>query len=137
MDKTCDRLIRELHVFIAAWLKGTVAKTAQSFQAFEKELDDDFVIIHPRAVVQDKSAIVSDLWHAHGAQSEDFDIEIFHINTRFVSTRLCIMTYEEHQTGAKASVRLSTVVFRRPNGEEPFRWFHLHETWCAGAGQNP
>jgi len=130
MEIDCRNLIKELHVFIESWLKGTVEKSKQEFQYFEDEFDDDFIIIHPSGEIQAKMDILSDFWGAYGAQSENFKIEIRNIKTRIESKDICLMNYEEWQTGTENSIRISTVIFRKSKKSNKNVWLHLHETWC-------
>jgi hypothetical protein len=132
MEIECRKNIRELHVFIESWLKGTVEKSKQEFQYFENELDEDFVIIHPGGELQTKSEIISDFWDAYGAQSEKFIIEIRNIKIRFESKDICIMNYEEWQTSVEKTARISTVIFRKSLNSNKNNWLHLHETWYPG-----
>jgi len=129
MEIECRKNIKELHVFIESWLKGAVEKSKQEFQYFEDALDEDFIIIHPSSKLQTKLDIISDFWSAYGVQSENFTIEIRNIKVRFESENICIINYEEWQTGAEKSARISTVTFRKPVNSNKSNWLHLHETW--------
>jgi len=129
MEIECRNNISELHVFIESWLKGLVEKTKQEFQYFEDELDEDFIIIHPTGELQKKREIISDFWSAYGVQSNNFKIEIKNIKIRSESENICIMNYEEWQTGAENSARISTVIFRKSSKNNKNCWLHLHETW--------
>lgn len=130
MERECRKNITELHVFIESWLKGAVEKTKQEFRYFEDSLDEEFIIIHPTGVLQDKLDIIGDFWSAYGVQSEDFSIEIRNTQVRFESENMCILTYEEWQTGVEKTARISTVVFRKSINSNTNSWLHLHETWC-------
>ncbi len=129
MEMECHRNINALHGFIERWLKGSIEKTRRDYQYFSDALDEDFIIIHPSGEQQDRPGIVNDLWHAHGTKSENFTIEIREVQFRSASENICIMTYEEWQTGAEVSVRISTVVFQKSEHSGKYGWLHLHETW--------
>lgn len=129
MDIECRNNIKELHVFIESWLKGTTERTKQEFQYFEDELDEEFIIIHPSGELQQKREITSDFWSAYGVQSNNFKIEIKNIKIRSESENICIMNYEEWQTGTEKSARISTVIFRKSSEHKKNLWLHLHETW--------
>jgi len=130
MEIECRKKIKELHVFIESWLKGTVEKSRQKFKYFEDELDNDFIIIHPSGELQTKLDITSDFWNAYGVQSKNFIIEIRNIKMISESKEICIMNYEEWQISVEKSVRISTVIFRKSQNNN--NWLHLHETWCPG-----
>lgn len=134
MEVECRNKIEELHRFIESWLMGSVKKSKQVFKCFDDELDTEFVIIHPSSQSQNKSEISNDLWGAHGVQNKDFSIEIRNIRLRCVIENICIMNYEEWQSGVEKSVRISTVVFRKFKGNDKIYWFHLHETWRSENG---
>lgn len=130
MEIECCKNIKELHVFIESWLKGAAEKSKQEFQYFEDALAEDFIIIHPSGELQTKLDIISDFWSAYGVQSENFTIEIRNIKVRFESENICIINYEEWQTGVEKSARISTVVFKKSINSNKNNWLHLHETWC-------
>ena len=129
MEKECQKNIVELHIFIEYWLKGLVEKTRQEFQYIDDALDKNFVIIHPSGEIQTKTDIIDDLWEAYGVQLESFAISIRDIKVRSLSENICIMNYEEWQTGVKKSMRISTVIFRKSLINNKSYWLHLHETW--------
>jgi len=129
MEAECRKNIFELHVFIEGWLKGAIKKTRMAFQYFADTLDESFVIIHPSAERQTKAEISNGLWDAHGSQPENFSIEIRDVQVRFSAESICVMNYEEWQTGDEKSVRVSTVIFRKSENNGKCGWFHLQETW--------
>jgi hypothetical protein len=129
MEAECHQNIEELHLFIEAWLIGSVEKSKQKFQYFDDALDENFVIIHPNGKLQTKPEITHDFWHAYGSQPEHFAIEIRNITVRSASENFCVMTYEEWQTSTEQSARISSVVFRKSEDNNKIYWFHLHETW--------
>jgi len=129
MEIECRKKIKEMHVFIESWLKGSVEISTQEFQYFEDELDEDFVIIHPSGELQTKLDITSDFWNSYGVQSKNFIIEIQNIKMRFESKDICIMNYEEWQTNEEKSARISTVIFNKSQNINKSNWLHLHETW--------
>ncbi|GBE08196.1 hypothetical protein BMS3Bbin11_01456 [bacterium BMS3Bbin11] len=132
METECRRNIKELHVFIESWLKGLVEKSRLEFQYFEDALDKDFIIIHPSGKLQTKPDITSDLWEVYGVRPKSFTITIRDIKIRSISENICILNYEEWQTGVEELARISTVIFRKPANSSKNYWFHLHETWVPG-----
>lgn len=131
MEITCSRKIKELHVFIESWLKGSVEKNKMVFKYFEDELNNDFIIIQPNGKPQTKENIISGFWEAYGVRSTEFKIEIRNINNRLITDNICILTYEEWQIGEEKSGRLSTAVFKKPLNSNHYYWFHLHENWIT------
>ena len=132
MEVECRKNIEQLHVFIESWLQGSVEKSRLEFQNFEAALDKDFVIVHPGGELQTRPDIIRDFWQAHGVQSTSFTIAIRNISVRFVSGDICVMNYEEWQTGGEETARISTVIFRKSTVDNKISWLHLHETWCQG-----
>lgn len=129
METECRKNIFELHVFIERWLKGLIKKNRMAFQYFADALDEKFVIIHPSAERQTKTEISNGLWSAHGSHPENFSIEIRDIQVRFSAENICVMNYEEWQTGDEKSVRVSTAIFHKSENNDKCGWFHLQETW--------
>jgi len=129
MEIECRRKIIELHIFIESWLKGSIERTKLEFQYFENALDKDFIIIHPDGKLQSKLEIIDVFREAYGVQPDSFSIEIRNIKLRSIADNICIMNYEEWQTGVEKSARLSTVIFRKPVNSGKIYWLHLHETW--------
>jgi len=129
MEIECRKNIHDLHVFIERWLRGSLEKSRLKFQYFADALDEDFVIIHPDGECQIKSEIVNGLWDAHGAESENFTIEIRDTQFCVAAKNICVLTYEEWQAGTEESVRISTVVFKKSEHNSKCCWLHLHETW--------
>ncbi len=132
METECRKNIKQLHVFIESWLKGSVDRSRRQFQYFEDALDKDFIIVHPSGELQTKPEISSDFWKAHGVQTGSFSITIRDIKVRFVSGDICVMNYEEWQTGVEKTARISTVILRKSTIDDKIYWLHLHETWCPG-----
>jgi hypothetical protein len=130
MEIECREKIKDLHVFIESWLKGSVEKTKLEFRNFEDVLDEDFIIIHPSGKLQNKLEIIHNFWNAYGVHRNDFTIEIRNIKIRSESQNICIMNYEEWQNGVEKSRRISTVIFRKAVNSNKIYWLHLHETWC-------
>ncbi len=129
MEIECHRKIIDLHIFIESWLKGAIERAKLEFQYFENALDKDFTIIHPDGKLQSKLEIIDVFWKAYGVHPDSFAIEIQNIKVRYLSNNICIMNYEEWQTGVEKTGRLSTVIFRKTVNSDKIYWLHLHETW--------
>jgi len=129
MEIECQNNIIVLHEFIESWLKGTVDKSKQIFQYFEDALDSNFVIVNPGGDLQLKEQVTKNLWSAYGTQSESFNINIKNITIRFMSDSVCLLNYEEHQTGTEVTTRISSVLFKKSKNTNNYHWLHLHETW--------
>ena len=79
MDVACGREVTDLHVFLQAWLAGTVPRDAATFARFEDVIGDDFLIISPLDTITDRTALLSEFEASHGLlapQAADFRIWI-------------------------------------------------------------
>lgn len=131
MEAECRKHIVDLHRFIESWMKGEIEKSREKFGYFENELDEHFVIIHPSGRSQSKLEMINDFWGAHGVQAQKFKIEIRSVKLRRSVENMCILNYEEWQTGSEIAARISTVIFKKSRESHKFKWMHLHETWCV------
>ena len=127
LEENCAAEVRELHAFIQAWMRGSLPRTTKSFERFTDSLADTFVIVHPSGRYDDKTSISEKVFGAHGANPDDFTIEIHDIRVRLAEPPWCLLTYEEHQSDTgNNSARLSSVLFRQTG--DRIEWMHLHET---------
>jgi hypothetical protein len=129
MIDICRSEIVQLHIFIEGWLNGTLDKIHDVFERFEGAFDEDFLIVHPSGQAQIKSEILADIWEAHGKRPKPFAITIKNVTLRTCAGPLCLVTYEEWQSGDTETTRLSSVLFKKQAGGDQIRWLHLHETF--------
>ncbi len=79
MDATCGREVTDLHIFLQAWLAGTVPRDAATFSRFEDVIGDGFLIISPLGTITDRTALLPEFEASHGVlapQAADFRIWI-------------------------------------------------------------
>ncbi len=137
MDVACGREVTDLHVFLQAWLAGTVPRDAATFVRFEGVIGDGFLIISPLGTITERAALLSEFEASHGVlagQATDFRIWIENYRcVRTMGDRALVIYEEWHSLGDDTSARLTTALFERhrtsPNG---VTWAHVHETWLPG-----
>lgn len=126
--------IRRLHRFFVAWFSGSCPRSLQAFQEqFGDNLAPDFEMVQPNGERLDRTAILSGIESAYGA-NPDFRIEIR--KTRLVGREgsLLAVSYEESQKGAKNTdpadnARSALGILRlREAGNPRFLWLQLQET---------
>lgn len=125
--------IEEMHAFISAWFRGSVANDASLYEAqFARRLDPALVNIQPSGQVLTRADLLDGIRAGYGG-NPDFFIEIEDATLRWADAGLALVTYVEFQRGARNTVpsdnrRISTVLFRdTPGGAAPV-WLHIHET---------
>lgn len=133
MSEHLRREIEQVHSFIAAWFRGEIPRDDAIFDAgLAARMDPAMVNIQPSGKVLSYTDLVDGIRTSHGS-NPDFQIEISDVALQFVDGDLALVTYVEHQRGAKNTVpadnrRVSSVLFRgRHAGEDPL-WLHIHET---------
>lgn len=95
-------------------------------------LGDEFVLVSPRGVIDEREELLDSIRDAHGKRS-GFEIEIEDVQVRHQFGDVIVATYQEWQeSSADTTGRLSTVVFRREGSK--LRWLHVHETWLPDQG---
>ncbi len=137
MDVVCGREVTDLHVFLQAWLAGTVPRDSATFARFEDVIGDDFLIISPLGIITDRAALLPEFEASHGVlapQSADFRIWIENYRcVRDMGDRALVVYEEWHGLGDTASARLTTALFERhPATQNGVTWAHVHETWLPG-----
>ena len=137
MDVACGREVTDLHVFLQAWLAGTVPRDAATFARFEDVIGDDFLIISPLGTITDRTALLSEFEASHGLlapQAADFRIWIENCRcVRSLGDRALVLSEEWHSLGGATSARLTTALFERhPDTPNGVNWAHVHETWLPG-----
>ena len=132
-----DRLrheIEDVHGFIAAWFRGDVARDDALFETgLAGRLAAEFVNIQPSGRLLSRADLVEGVRAGFG-QSPEFQITISDVVLRFAADKLALVTYVEHQSGARNSApqnsRISSVWFHVVADGRPV-WLHIHETGCA------
>lgn len=125
--------IEDVHAFIAAWFRGDVARDDALYDA---ELADrvapDLINIQPSGQVLTRTDLVEGIRKGYGTNPA-FEIRISDFVLRFKDNDRALVTYVEHQSGAKNSTaenrRISSVWFAISPEGAPM-WLHIHETGC-------
>lgn len=133
-EKRCHQEVVALHTMIEEWLAGKRRNTDEAFRRFSAAMADDFEIISPSGIRQDREAIVASFRRAHDARGNAFAITIKNIRTRLLAPPLAMLTYEEWQSvDGMITARLSSVLLRDdPVAPGGVAWVHLQETWLPG-----
>ncbi|MGF1465744.1 MAG: DUF4440 domain-containing protein [Sandaracinaceae bacterium] len=132
LDARCLQEVVSLHAFFERWFRGELQGEA-ALARVDRALAEDFTMVSPRGLRDDKESMLSVLRRAQGCRTRTFRITIEGMEVLTVSPPLCILTYEEHQQEAgKGTARITTAAFREtssnPAGVE---WVRVHETWAA------
>ena len=134
----CHREVARLHRFFQDWFRGEVPDT--EFVVCEQALAPGFTIVTPGGVLIARDDILGAIRGHHSGEPPDFGIRTV---GRACQRRngLHISTYEEHQTGTRSTIRLSTAVLSTGSStgsnSEPiasadaFQWHSVHETWIT------
>ncbi len=127
-----EREIKELHVFFEDWFAAHVPDGDEHFDRAASAMDEAFMLISPRGLVDDRSSILQSIRAGHGKRP-DMKLWTDDISCRWESDGACLMQYREHQTTAgETTVRLSSAMFVEADGPpNGLRWLHVHETWLG------
>lgn len=137
MNVACGQEVTDLHVFLQAWLDGTVTRDTAVFARFEQVIGDDFLVISPLGTLTDRAALLVEFEGSHGVlanQAADFRIWIENYRcVRTMGDRALVLYEEWHSLGSDTSARLTTALFERnPSAPNGVTWAHVHETWLPG-----
>ncbi|MFW2381188.1 MAG: hypothetical protein ACN4GZ_05465 [Acidimicrobiales bacterium] len=124
----CHQEVARLHQFFQDWFQGVL--DVDDFAVCEQALADGFTIITPGGDMVERKEILEAIRIHRGGEPAAFQIRTVGRSCQQVRG-LHLSTYEEHQTGTRATVRLSTAVIG--SGETGFVWHAVHETWITAA----
>ncbi len=127
MEKGFVDEVIDLHRFFEVWLSGQVAQTLEVFERLNRALDDKFFMISPSGGSTEKAGLCKQLWQAHGAIPEPFNIEIRNARCRILSDTLVMVNYEEWQFGSDTTSRISSALIEK--NIDRYVWLQVHETW--------
>lgn len=128
------REVVELHRFFVDWFRGRCAGGEADYdRLFAARLAPSFAMVPPAGKIVTRADLLTGMREAYGSNPA-FAIAIRNCELRWEGERHLLATYEEWQRGAVHSkpsdnARMATVLLRRREGELPFEWLHLHETW--------
>jgi hypothetical protein len=105
------------------WFRGDLAP--EDFSLCEQALAPDFSIITPAGGLIGREPILAAIKGHYAGEPSDFEIRtIPRACTRLRG--LHVSTYEEHQRGARSTIRVSTALI-----DGSLLWHHVHETWLT------
>lgn len=122
----CHIEVARLHDFFQEWHRGNLQPG--DFAQFEDALAPGFTIITPVGQLLERDLILDAVRALHGGEGPDFRIETVARSCQRVRG-LHISTYEEHQQGARSTIRLSTAVLSETDGR--LVWHAVQETWIT------
>jgi len=122
----CHQEVARLHQFFQDWFQGGL--DIDEFGLCEEALAPGFTIVTPSGDMVRREEILNAIRMHHGGEAPDFQIKTVGRSCQQIRG-LHVTTYEEHQAGARATVRLSTAVLGADDGV--FRWHTVHETWIT------
>ena len=122
--------IENLHAFFVAWFRGD-AKPEELDEKLVTRIPSTMLFVSPEGNRVAGDELIANFRAAHGS-NPNFDIRIEDVVVRQASADYVLVTYIEHQYGAKASppenTRFSTALLSR---KSPAQWLHVHETYVA------
>lgn len=139
MEQRSEREVVELHRFFQSWFTGQVARTDENFGRVANALAQDFLMISPDGVREDRDAILKAIEEAWGRRPPGFSVWIQQLEVRWSGPDVVLLTYEEWQADiGETRGRLSSALFR-VNVDAPLgvEWVHLHETWLPTPDPSP
>ncbi len=122
----CHDEVARLHQFFEDWFHGTLPESA--FSDCEAALAPGFTIVTPGGQLVDRDEILTAIRRHRGGEPPEFSIETVPRGCQQVRG-LHISAYEERQTGARSTIRLSTALIGEVDGA--LRWHSVHETWIT------
>ena len=122
----CHDEVARLHRFFQDWFRGRLQ--AGEFSVCETALAPGFTIVTPGGELIERDDIVEGIRIHHGGEPPSFQIRTVPRSCQRVRG-LHVSTYEEHQTGTRSTVRLSTAVMSEVDGI--LKWHNVHETWIT------
>ena len=122
----CHEEVARLHQFFQNWFQGKLAPA--DFSLCEEALAPGFTIVTPGGDMVGRDEILEAIRIHRGGEGPEFQIRTVGRSCQQVRG-LHISSYEEYQTGARSTVRLSTAVIGTDN--DSFKWHAVHETWIT------
>ncbi len=128
MSETCEchDEVARLHQFFEDWFKGKLDDEA--FSLCEEALAPGFTIATPGGELVAREQILEAIRRHRGGEPPEFSVSTVGRSCQRVRG-IHISTYEEHQTGTRSTVRLSTAAIGEADGA--LRWHSVHETWIT------
>ncbi|MEA2001046.1 MAG: DUF4440 domain-containing protein [Actinomycetota bacterium] len=125
-DCDCQDEVARLHQFFQDWFRGTL--DSGDFGLCEAALAPGFTIVTPGGELITRDEILEGVRRHRGGEPDEFRIETVARHCQRIEN-VHIVAYEERQTGARSTIRLSTAVLSDDAGA--FKWHSVHETWVT------
>ena len=122
----CHVEVARLHQFFEDWFIGKL--NAEDFSQCEEALAPGFTIVTPGGELIERSEILEAIRRHGGGEPPEFRINTVGRSCQRVRG-VHISTYEEHQTGTRSTVLLSTAVIGESDGT--IRCHSVQETWLT------
>ena len=122
----CHDEVARLHRFFQDWFQGKLDEDA--FGSCELSLAPDFTIVTPGGELIEREQILEAIRRHRGGETPEFSIRTVGRSCQRVRGAH-VTTYEEHQSGARSTIRLSTAVISEI--DDVLRWHTVHETWMS------
>ena len=122
----CHAEVARLHDFFQEWHRGNLPLA--EFDTCEQALAPGFTIVTPVGQLYERDEILAAVRNHRGGEPPDFRIHTVARSCQRVRGTH-ISTYEEHQSGTRATIRLSTAVLSEVN--DRLVWHSVHETWIT------
>lgn len=122
--------VRRLHRFFEDWFAGDVDDTDQVFAAAADFIAPGFVLIGPRAILEERDSLLAAIRRGHGSR-RNLRIWIDDLRLHWHKDDMVLVTYQEWQsTGpGPGHGRISTALLRFTDDQpRRFHWLHVHET---------
>jgi hypothetical protein len=128
MPSGCDCYdeVARLHRFFQDWFRGDL--TTADFAICEDALAPGFEMVSPGGDLIERDEIVAAIRRHRAREPEHFSIETVGRSCQRLNGAH-LVTYEERQTGARPTIRLSSAVLTQVGAG--FVWHRVHETWIT------
>ncbi len=122
----CQDEVARLHRFFQGWFRGILKPG--DFGLCEAALAPGFTIITPGGELISRDEILEGVRRHRGGEPNEFRIETVARHCQRIED-IHVVVYEERQTGARSTIRLSTAVLTE--SADAFKWHSVHETWVT------
>lgn len=122
----CHQEVARLHQFFQDWFQGVLG--VDEFTLCEQALAPGFTIVTPGGEMVQRDEILEAIRLHRGGETPDFRIRTVGRSCQQVRG-LHITTYEEHQTGARSTIRLATAILG--SSADFYSWHAVQETWIT------
>ncbi len=122
------REVLDLHAFLEGWLKGSVKDNGAGPWRLREALAEDFTVVHPSGVREDKPGVVQNFAAAYATRPDGYALQISDLSLRPLGSRMYLASYRESHRGEPGRARISTALLRQVPDGERIEWVFLQET---------